>query len=113
MATIRLISLIGILSRPFFLACLRIPSMTAGHSSNAWLRVLRLPPRLGALSRCFLTCFAGPSLICVWLLGMLDDVTDDVGVANNVEIEPPIPIHSGLPAVFGFVVLLGAQGRMS
>ena len=43
---------------------------------------------------------------------MGDDVEDNIGVAFDREIESPTPIHSGLPDVLAFVVLLGVQGRV-
>jgi hypothetical protein len=46
---------------------------------------------------------------CIQLFWMRHYVANYVGVADNVEIEAPIPIHSCLPAVFGFVILLSVQ----
>ena len=43
------------------------------------------------------------------LLWTRDDVHDEAGVAIDLEIEPPIPIHPRFPNAFRFVVLLGAQ----
>ena len=43
---------------------------------------------------------------------MSHDVPDDVGVAHDVEIEPPVPVDASLPAVFRFVVLLGVKRRV-
>ena len=46
------------------------------------------------------------------LLGMGNDIADDVGVVNDVEVKPPAAGHAGLPDAGGFVVFLGAQGRV-
>jgi hypothetical protein len=37
---------------------------------------------------------------------------DAAGVAVDPEVEAPVPIDAGLPAVLGFVVLLGVQPRV-
>src|SRR5580692_704730 len=43
---------------------------------------------------------------------MWHDIADDIGIADDVEIKPPSLVDTGLPTVFGFVVLLGVQRRM-
>jgi hypothetical protein len=45
-------------------------------------------------------------------LGVRNNVEDDVGVAGDDEIEPPIVVCTGLPEVLGFVVLLGVERWM-
>lgn len=46
------------------------------------------------------------------LLRMWRHILDDAGLALNSKVEPPIAVHTGLPAVFGRVVLLGTQAGM-
>jgi hypothetical protein len=41
---------------------------------------------------------------------MGDELEDAVRVINNSEIESPVLVDPRLPAVAGFIVLLGAQG---
>lgn len=43
---------------------------------------------------------------------MRNNVPNDVGVANYVEVETPILIDSSLPAIPAFVVLFGVQRWM-
>lgn len=43
---------------------------------------------------------------------MANYLGDDVGIVHNFEIEAPVLVDIGLPAVFRFILLFGAQGRM-
>ena len=43
------------------------------------------------------------------LLGMRDYINDEVCVAFDLEIDPPTPVHTSLPPILGFVILLCAQ----
>jgi len=43
---------------------------------------------------------------------MRDDVKNNVRVIFDGEVEAPGAVNSGLPAVSGFVVFLGAEGWM-
>jgi hypothetical protein len=43
---------------------------------------------------------------------MGDDVSDEVGVTHYGEVEPPVLVDAGLPAISGFIVLLGVQRGM-
>lgn len=43
---------------------------------------------------------------------MLLEVFQSVCVAGDLEVEAPVVIHAGLSDVAGFVVFLGAEGRM-
>ena len=43
---------------------------------------------------------------------MGDDVSNDVGVPFNPEVEAPVPVDTGLPKTARLVVLLGMQRRM-
>jgi hypothetical protein len=40
-------------------------------------------------------------------LGVWDQFGDEVGVILDLEVEAPTPVDAGLPAVVGFIVLLG------
>jgi hypothetical protein len=44
---------------------------------------------------------------------MRDDVPDYVCVADNIEIETPIPVDAGLPDVVFLVVFFGFERRMA
>ena len=44
---------------------------------------------------------------------MRDDIPDDIGVIDDIEVKPPAAVDSGLPKVFGFVILFRVQGRMA
>ena len=43
------------------------------------------------------------------LLWVPDELVDDVCVAVDREIEPPVTVHAGLPDIGPFVVLFGVQ----
>lgn len=45
-------------------------------------------------------------------LGMGDDFEDVVGVANDLEVEPPALVDPRLPAIANFVVFLGMEERV-
>ena len=44
--------------------------------------------------------------------GVRDELEDVVRVANDLEVEPPALVDPRLPAIIGFVVLLGVEGRV-
>jgi hypothetical protein len=44
---------------------------------------------------------------------MWNYVADYIGITDNVEIEPPIPIDPRLPSASGFIIFLGLQGGMA
>jgi hypothetical protein len=46
------------------------------------------------------------------LFRVRNDVTNDVGIADNIKIKTPIAIHARLPTVFGFVIFLSVQWGM-
>jgi len=43
---------------------------------------------------------------------MRNNITDYLGIADNIEIESPIAIYARLPEVLRFVTLLRVQGWM-
>src|SRR3981189_1660902 len=43
------------------------------------------------------------------LFGVRSEVEDLVGVAFNLEIEPPVVVDAALPLAFSLVILLGVQ----
>ena len=45
-------------------------------------------------------------------LGVGDEFEDTIRVVNDFEVEPPVLVDPGLPAVIGFIILLGPQGGM-
>jgi hypothetical protein len=47
------------------------------------------------------------------LFGMRCDVKQIIGVAPDLKVKTPRPIHAGLPDIVSFVVLLGSQGGMA
>ena len=54
-----------------------------------------------------------PSGLSHTLFGMGNDIADDVGVVDDVEVKPPAAGHAGLPDAGDFVIFLGAQGRVA
>jgi len=49
---------------------------------------------------------------CLGLFGVGDHFGDNVGVVNNLEIEPPVLVDASLPSILRFVILLGVQRRV-
>ena len=47
------------------------------------------------------------------LFRVASDILQDVGITFDEEIKTPVTGDAGLPTVFAFVVLLGAQGRVA
>src|ERR1017187_7702680 len=45
-------------------------------------------------------------------LGVGDEFEDTIRVVNDFEVEPPVLVDPGLPAVIGFIILLGPQRGM-
>jgi hypothetical protein len=43
---------------------------------------------------------------------MGDELEDMVGIIEDREVKTPIFVDAGLPAVPGFVIFLGAEGRL-
>jgi hypothetical protein len=66
--------------------------------------------RKTAMRRCIRIAFIG--LMLLLSLRMWKNIHDVVDIILNQEVKAPALVHTGLPEILAFIVLLGAEGWM-